>query len=104
LVYQRLRWAQGWFQVARRHVAPVWNDDRMPVRQRLGIAWIFGGGALTAWIAALLLPLPIEAWISPIPASLATRIFFTIGSFAFLFQAGVAYRHALPPTRRVRVF
>jgi len=104
LCYQRLRWAQGWFQVARRHVAQVWGDDRMPLRQRLGIAWIFGAGALTAWIAALLLPLTIEAWISPLTASLATRIFFTIGSFAFLFQAGVAYRHALPPTRRLGVF
>jgi cellulose synthase/poly-beta-1,6-N-acetylglucosamine synthase-like glycosyltransferase len=104
LCYQRLRWAQGWFQVARRHVAPVWSDDRMPLRQRLGIAWIFGAGALTAWIAALLLPLTIEAWISPLTASLATRIFFTIGSGAFLFQAGVAYRHALPPTRRPAVF
>ena len=76
----------------------------MPLRQRLGIAWIFGAGALTAWIAALLLPLTIEAWISPLTASLTTRIFFTIGSAAFLFQAGVAYRHALAPTRRVGVF
>jgi cellulose synthase/poly-beta-1,6-N-acetylglucosamine synthase-like glycosyltransferase len=104
LCYQRLRWAQGWFQIARRHVAPVWGDDRVPMRQRLGVAWIFGAGALTAWIAALLLPLTIEAWISPLTASLATRVFFTIGSVAFLFQAGVAYRHALPPTRRVGVF
>jgi len=104
LCYQRLRWAQGWFQIARRHVAPVWSDGRMPLRQRLGIAWIFGAGALTAWIAALLLPLTIEAWISPLTASLATRILFTIGSATFLFQAGVAYRHALPPTRRVGVF
>jgi cellulose synthase/poly-beta-1,6-N-acetylglucosamine synthase-like glycosyltransferase len=104
LCYQRLRWAQGWFQIARRHVAPVWSDDRVPLRQRFGVAWIFGAGALTAWIAALLLPLTIEAWISPLTASLPTRIFFTIGSFAFLFQAGVAYRHALPPTRRPAVF
>src|SRR5436305_14735497 len=76
----------------------------MTLRQRLGVAWIFGAGALTAWIAALLLPLTIEAWISPITASMATRILFTIGSAAFLFQAGVAYRHALPPTRRIGVF
>ena len=52
----------------------------------------------------MLLPLTVESWINPAAVSPISRALFFIGSFAFGFQALVAYRHALPKTKRARVF
>lgn len=106
LFHQRLRWGQGWYQVARRHLTPVVTDRQIGLRQRLGVVWMFGVGIVMAWIGAFVLPLSIAGWISSGPSSTPkiAGILFAFGTVVFLVQIAVAYRHALPDSRRASVF
>jgi len=106
LCHQRMRWGQGWFQVTRRHLASVVTDRQISIRQRLGAAWVFGFGTLMAWVGALVLPLSLAGWISHehTATSPITSALFAFGTVAFVVQIAVAYRHALPDSRRPSVF
>jgi len=107
LCQQRLRWAQGWFQVRRRHLAGIFGNREIALRSRLGAVWLFGVGTIMAWIGALVLPMTIDGWIrsdSSIHRSPIVGLLFAFGTAAFLVQVAVAYHHALPRSRRPRVF
>jgi len=106
LCRQRLRWGQGWYQVTRRHLIPVVTDRQIGLRQRLGAVWVFGVGTVMAWIGAFVLPFSIAGWISSGHSSTPriASILFAFGTAVFLVQIAVAYRHALPDSRRLRVF
>jgi hypothetical protein len=81
-------------------------DRQISVRQRLGVAWVFGFGTLMAWIGALVLPLSIAGWISHEHAATSpiTSALFAFGTVAYVVQLAVAYGHASPETRRPSVF
>jgi cellulose synthase/poly-beta-1,6-N-acetylglucosamine synthase-like glycosyltransferase len=106
LCHQRLRWAQGWFQVARRHLSDVVADPTIAPRQRVGAAWLFGVGTVLPWIGAFTLPLTIHGWIWGDNSTWrpVVGLLFMFGTVAFVAHAAVAYKHALPGARRPQVF
>ncbi|MBA2283051.1 MAG: glycosyltransferase family 2 protein [Acidimicrobiia bacterium] len=125
LCHQRLRWSQGWFQVARRHLGALVADESIGVRSRIGSAWLFGTAAVMPWIGALTIPVSIQHFLFPsnassvreniglfgqyaatLPAERSPFIGYlvTFGMISFLTQAAVAFRHALPGSRRLWIF
>jgi len=103
LCSQRLRWAQGWFQVGRRHLAGVMADRGLTVRKRLGVFWLWGWGTILPWIGALSLPLTLHGWFHQdrSPYSGAIRDILLFSTVAFLIHVGVAYRTAVSARRRL---
>lgn len=60
---QRLRWAQGWTQTSRRHLAPALTSDLLGTRQKLGAAFLLGWAQLMPWITIQVIPiLGFVAW------------------------------------------
>jgi cellulose synthase/poly-beta-1,6-N-acetylglucosamine synthase-like glycosyltransferase len=61
--HQRMRWAQGWTQNARRHLMPVLRSDRLSRRQKLGASFLLGWVQLVPWITIQVIPiLGFTAW------------------------------------------
>jgi cellulose synthase/poly-beta-1,6-N-acetylglucosamine synthase-like glycosyltransferase len=106
LCHQRLRWAQGWLQVARRHLFPVIADRRLTPHQRIGAAWSFGAGSVLPWVGALPLPITLYDWIFGVRSAWAPIVgpLYAVGTISILVYAGVAYLHASPIARRPTVF
>ncbi|MDT9593182.1 glycosyltransferase family 2 protein [Nocardioides zeae] len=104
---QRLRWAQGWFQVSLRHLWPLMVKKGMGFRRRLGVAFLLAWRELYPWLVQLVWPLMVFlAWrdqgldlLSPIFAFLTLYI---VSSGAV--QTLVAWRVAVPEIRRQRTW
>lgn len=63
LWHQRLRWAQGWTQTARRHLRPSLTSDRLTVRQKVGAGFLLGWAQIVPWVTIQVLPiLAFVAW------------------------------------------
>ena len=61
--HQRMRWAQGWTQNARRHLMPVLRSDRLTRRQKLGASFLLGWVQVVPWITIQVIPiLGFTAW------------------------------------------
>lgn len=58
---QRMRWAQGWFQVSLRHTVPLIRLRSLTVQQRLGAAHLFFWRELYPWLALQMWPI-IAFW------------------------------------------
>lgn len=54
---QRMRWAQGWFQVSVRHLGPILRTPELGLRQKLGAAYLLGWREIYPWISILAWPL-----------------------------------------------
>ncbi len=54
---QRMRWAQGWFQVACRHLVPTLTSPHLSLRQKLGATYLLAFREAYAWLAILVWPL-----------------------------------------------
>lgn len=54
---QRMRWAQGWLQVAVRHVHAVVRPGVLGLRQRFGLAMLLVWREAFPWFSSLVLPL-----------------------------------------------
>ncbi|GAA1779727.1 hypothetical protein GCM10009795_027380 [Nocardioides hankookensis] len=54
---QRMRWAQGWFQVSIRHLMPIVTQPGLTLRQRLGVVHLLGWREIYPWISLLTWPL-----------------------------------------------
>ncbi|MCB0896551.1 MAG: glycosyltransferase family 2 protein [Nocardioidaceae bacterium] len=102
---QRMRWAQGWFQVSLRH---FWSTLRSPVldlRQRLGVVYLLGWRELYPWLALLTWPLiGFYVWRDggldlTSPMFLLLTLFTTASGPV---QTIAAYRLAVPEVRRHR--
>jgi PleD family two-component response regulator/cellulose synthase/poly-beta-1,6-N-acetylglucosamine synthase-like glycosyltransferase len=101
---QRLRWAQGWFQVSRRHVSGVTNSD-LSLKQRYGLSILLGWREIYPWISLQMFPVIAVMAIKSggvwrldwfIPLFLATSAFtMSAGPAQTLF----AYRLAAPSIR-----
>lgn len=63
LWHQRMRWAQGWTQTARRHLRPALVSDRLSARQKLGAAFLLGWAQIVPWVTIQVIPiLGFAAW------------------------------------------
>ncbi len=56
---QRLRWAQGWFQVTRRHGWRFVDNPTLSLQQRFGLAFLLRWREVQPWIVQLVLPLMV---------------------------------------------
>lgn len=53
---QRMRWAQGWFQVSLRHGHATVTKSRLPWRTKAGIFVLLGWREIFPWLASLMWP------------------------------------------------
>ncbi len=54
---QRMRWAQGWFQVSRRHLGPILRSPRLSPRQKFGVSYLLGWREIYPWLVMAAWPL-----------------------------------------------
>lgn len=54
---QRMRWAQGWFQVSCRHLFPILQSPNLGLRQKVGAAYLLVWRELYPWVSLMALPL-----------------------------------------------
>jgi diguanylate cyclase (GGDEF)-like protein len=101
---QRLRWAQGWSQVSWRYLRTALRNERLTVRQRIGLVYLLGWREVYPWISLQIFPIlaywflrgsPQISWVVPI--FLVTTA-FTLS--AGVVQAWTAWRLAAPELRR----
>ncbi|MGH3078987.1 MAG: glycosyltransferase [Gaiellaceae bacterium] len=103
---QRLRWAQGWSQVSFRYLRTGLRNDRLSVRQRLGLVYLLGWREVFPWISLQIFPI-LAYWYlrgSP-PISWVVPVFLATTAFTFsagVMQAWTAWRLAIPDLRRHR--
>jgi cellulose synthase/poly-beta-1,6-N-acetylglucosamine synthase-like glycosyltransferase/CheY-like chemotaxis protein len=101
---QRLRWAQGWSQVALRYLWDGLRNRQLSVRQKLGLAYLLGWREIYPWISLQTFPIlafwmlrgsPPVSWF--VPVFVATTLFtFSAG----VVQAWTAWRLSAPEIRR----
>ena len=104
---QRLRWAQGWSQVSRRHLASMIRTVPT-VRRRIGLMYLLGWREVYPWIAMQMVPLLAFWWLrgSPptnwfVPIFVATTVFtFSAGPI----QGWFAWKLAHPSIREHRLW
>ena len=101
---QRLRWAQGWAQVSRRYLSTALRNERLTVRQRVGLLYLLGWREVYPWISLQIFPI-LGYWYlrgSP-PISWVVPVFLLTTAFTFsagVVQAWTAWRLAIPDLRR----
>jgi cellulose synthase/poly-beta-1,6-N-acetylglucosamine synthase-like glycosyltransferase len=54
---QRMRWAQGWFQVSLRHLRPALRSPSLTLRQKLGFTFLLGWREVYPWLSLQVVPL-----------------------------------------------
>lgn len=100
--HQRLRWAQGWFQVSRRHLRTALRTRGLPGRARLGLLFLLGWRELCPWVTLAMVPvlafgLHHHGPGDVVPLLLATTVYtLTVGPG----QTLLAWRAAPPELRR----
>lgn len=62
LAHQRLRWAQGWFQVSMRHLVPLLRSPHLTLRQKLGVFHLLAWREAFPWLSLQVLPV-LAFWI-----------------------------------------
>jgi len=105
---QRMRWAQGWSQVALRHLGAALRSRELTLRQRLGCLHLLGWRELFPWLSLqtgailaywLLRQDPPVEWFVPVFVA-TTLVTFSAG----LVQAWTAWHLAHPSVRRHRAW
>jgi CheY-like chemotaxis protein/cellulose synthase/poly-beta-1,6-N-acetylglucosamine synthase-like glycosyltransferase len=104
LWHQRMRWAQGWFQVSFRHLEPALRSPHLSARQKLGLVQLLGWREIYPWLSLQVIPILIYHvwwrgqhvnWLAP---------FFLFTTLVMLSnrpaQTLFAYRLAHPDIRR----
>jgi peptidoglycan/LPS O-acetylase OafA/YrhL/cellulose synthase/poly-beta-1,6-N-acetylglucosamine synthase-like glycosyltransferase len=56
LWHQRLRWAQGWFQVSRKHLWAGLRSMHLTTRNKLGLAFLLGWREVYPWLSLQIYP------------------------------------------------
>ncbi|WP_432488491.1 response regulator [Kineococcus sp. SYSU DK018] len=105
---QRMRWAQGWFQVSLKHLPRAWRSPHLRLRQKLGMTFLLGWREVYPWVS--LQAYPVVAYLAwradgfrnldwTVPLFVLTTLFTTsVGPGQTLF----ARRLAVPEVRRQR--
>ncbi len=76
---QRLRWAQGWFQVTIIHTLRVWRSAGLTLRQKIGATYLLGWREVYPWLSLQVFPL-VAYWYVARGQTLSTGwpiLFFT---------------------------
>ncbi len=102
---QRIRWAQGWFQVSVRHLRQGLRSKHLTWRQKLGLVHLLGWRELYPWLSLQMFPI-VAYWIWRgdalnwrVPIFVITTVFtLSVGPV----QTYFAYRRADPEIRRHR--
>lgn len=55
--HQRMRWAQGWFQVTRRHLLDGWRSREFTTRNKMGLFFLLGWREAYPWLSMQIVPL-----------------------------------------------
>src|SRR5262249_32314363 len=63
LWHQRMRWAQGWFQVTLKHLIGGLLSKNLTLRQKLGYFYLLGWRELYSWISIQIVPI-IVFWMT----------------------------------------
>lgn len=109
LLHQRLRWAQGWFQVSLRRFISCMRSPHLSRRQKLGLAQLLLWRELFPWFSIQVLPiLAYWIWVHgwsyldwTVPVFLATTVYtLSTGPGQLLF----AYFLAHEPVKRRRAW
>ena len=61
LARQRLRWAQGWFQISMKWILPALRSRRLSLRQKLGMMQLLAWREVYPWVSMQIVPL-IAYW------------------------------------------
>lgn len=101
---QRMRWAQGWHQVSRRHLLSLLTNEHFSLRQKAGAAWLFGWRELYPWVSLQSLPIVAAAVLlaGPNHKSWVLPLFVISTAFTVLngpLQVLLAWRVAVPELR-----
>jgi cellulose synthase/poly-beta-1,6-N-acetylglucosamine synthase-like glycosyltransferase len=102
---QRMRWAQGWFQVSLRHLREGLRSPDLTVRQKLGLVHLLGWREIYPWLSLQMFPI-VAYWIWRgdalewrVPIFVVTTLFtVSVGPL----QTYFAYRLADPEISRHR--
>jgi len=105
LLIQRLRWAQGWFQVSWQRIIPALSSPRVSLRQKVGLIYLLAWREMFPWYSIQVVPI-LSYWVWAygwgyikwaVPIFLGTTVFtFSSGLSQVLF----AFVLADKPTRR----
>ena len=102
---QRMRWAQGWFQVSLRHLGPILRSPRLSLRQKVGATYLLGWREVYPWMSILTWPLlGFLVWRDG-GLDLSSPLFLLITLLVTVsgpLQTLAAYRLATPEIRRHR--
>lgn len=100
---QRMRWAQGWFQVSIRHLPVLLRADHLSLRQKAGLVYLLGWREIYPWISMAVWPLlGYLAWRDG-GLNMDVSLFAMITLFVTAsgpVQTLAAYRLAAPSIRR----
>ncbi|MCW2845619.1 MAG: response regulator receiver modulated diguanylate cyclase [Nocardioides sp.] len=100
---QRMRWAQGWFQVSCRHLMTTLRSPSLNLRQKIGVGYLLGWREVYPWIALSAWPLlGFLAWRDG-GISFGSPIFLLLTLFVTVsgpLQTLAAWRLAAPEMRR----
>ncbi len=103
---QRMRWAQGWFQVSLKHLRRGWRADALTLRQKLGFTFLLGWREIYPWLSLQAFPLVLFfAWKAGGPNRLDWLIPIFVLTTLFTLSVGpgqtfFAWLRAVPELRR----
>jgi len=103
---QRMRWAQGWFQVSRKHFGRGLRSKVLTRRQKFGFAFLLGWREVYPWISIQMVPLiAFLAWREGGLQNLSWLIALFVLTTLFAASVGpgqtlFAWRLAVPELRR----
>jgi cellulose synthase/poly-beta-1,6-N-acetylglucosamine synthase-like glycosyltransferase len=60
---QRMRWAQGWFQVSREHLLYAIRSKKLNLRQKIGAIYLLGWREIYPWLSVQMFPI-IAFWVT----------------------------------------
>jgi cellulose synthase/poly-beta-1,6-N-acetylglucosamine synthase-like glycosyltransferase len=103
---QRMRWAQGWFQVSLGHLRAGWRSPHLTLRQKAGFTFLLGWREVYPWLSFQMFPIiafyavrahGAENLDWAVPVFVLTSLFtLSVGPFQTIF----AYRQAHPSIKQ----
>jgi cellulose synthase/poly-beta-1,6-N-acetylglucosamine synthase-like glycosyltransferase len=105
---QRMRWAQGWFQVSLKHLPRTWRSPALTLRQKLGMTFLLVWREIYPWLSGQMFPIiAFLIWRDGGAGSLDWMVPVFVVTILFTASVGpaqtlFAHRLATPEVRRQR--